>query len=766
MPKVETAAADGAAAVGQRRPVPRSLQADFASALPPPPEAGATDLLRRPHGECQGQVTAENLVVPLTDGAEKSKGPGREGQASSQFARLHNSFPPEFKARPGESWKDYWRTVEFWLASEGAHLPAAVRGSRLMQQLKERAAKIVAHLTVEEVAKEGGVELIRSEMEKSPIIRLLEHKEVDRKRQKFMKLSRSPGESLESFINRASIYRHENDSCQNYKVGSHFYLGHLLDAAKLTRKDEALVKTAAGGLKDENRVVNALLELADQLEGQPGCPIGQGEPNLPDEDQFLVQKGRGDHGRVDRAGRGDRPGVRPRDHHGQRQGHDGKFRRRFGKKWKQVFHAILEDDSEGEGSTTSEQEGSGSEARGDSDGAEGTLSTSAGSPPEHSDNLPAEVYAQEYKAKKKVNELKQMRQFFQKGTNSEKTKAWVKEQQKKEPCFLCGKLGHWSQECQHGRNPHAVHVTSAGTSSGPDQWDLLQSIAGYMESGVAERGLITSGCLMVAQVYQNSLLDHEAFWTLRELHSSLILDIGCMKSVAGTKWVNQHIQRLKALGRWMKATKERESFRFGDGHEVWSEFSFAFEATLLGVRVLLRLSVVPGDCPPLLSKPACTQLGIIIDTENHTVSSRKLKIQKYGLSQTFGGHYALPIAEFADNMLPLESPEISPHVEAIPVYLANPVGPSAPSNSPETLLRSWVRHDRQMTHTLGPGRNGPPWHLIARRVVFNSQTEELLVDEQVHPDTRVRRALPRVCDTRTVLFYRVPGSEEVECAIR
>ena len=107
-----------------------------------------------------------------------------------------------------------------WLASEGAHLPPNVRAARLLQQMKERAAKIVAHLSVQDVSGEDGVRRIKAEeMEKSPIIRLLEHKEVDKKRQKFMRLARYPHESLESFINRASIYRHENDQCQNYRWG-------------------------------------------------------------------------------------------------------------------------------------------------------------------------------------------------------------------------------------------------------------------------------------------------------------------------------------------------------------------------------------------------------------------------------------------------------------------------------------------------------------------------------------------------------------------
>ena len=96
-------------------------------------------------------------------------------------------------------------------------------------------------------------------------------------------------------------------------------------------------------------------------------------------------------------------------------------------------------------------------------------------------DLPAEVYAQEYKAKKRVNELKQMRQFFKKeGNQGDKARAWIKEQQKKEPCFICGRLGHWPKECpmkQSGgsKNSHAVHVTAGPSVGSPEQWSLLES---------------------------------------------------------------------------------------------------------------------------------------------------------------------------------------------------------------------------------------------------------------------------------------------------
>ena len=40
-----------------------------------------------------------------------------------------------------------------------------------MQQLRERAGKIVQHLTVEEVSGADGIQRIKQEMERSPIIK-------------------------------------------------------------------------------------------------------------------------------------------------------------------------------------------------------------------------------------------------------------------------------------------------------------------------------------------------------------------------------------------------------------------------------------------------------------------------------------------------------------------------------------------------------------------------------------------------------------------
>ena len=136
------------------------------------------------------------------------------GNANTTTGKLSSSYPPIFYARPGESWEEYWRSVSFWIASEGRALPAEMRGPRMMQQLRERAAKIVQHLSVEEVSGADGIDVIKKTIEASPIIKILDQKKVDRRRQKFLRLQRLPHESIESFLNRAEIYRRETQIFQ------------------------------------------------------------------------------------------------------------------------------------------------------------------------------------------------------------------------------------------------------------------------------------------------------------------------------------------------------------------------------------------------------------------------------------------------------------------------------------------------------------------------------------------------------------------------
>ena len=91
---------------------------------------------------------------------------------------------------------------------------------------------------------------------------------------------------------------------------------------------------------------------------------------------------------------------------------------------------------------------------------------------------------------------------------------------------------------------------------------------------------------------------------------------------------------------------EEEVFRFGDGNTLKSKYRLQLEATFGGKRICLAFSVVGGPCPPLLSKQSHTILGVQLDTSQHTLSSRKLKVKNYGLQETQAGHYTMKIDEF------------------------------------------------------------------------------------------------------------------------
>ena len=188
--------------------------------------------------------------------------------------KVSNTYPPVFKARLQESYMEWKRSVEFWIGGEGGQLPPELVGPRMMVQLKERAAQLVKHLGNEDVNNAEGKDVIFKALERSPLIRQLDKHRVDEHRRRLMQLNRAPGESMESYVTRASIYRtHLLGLDSSMAMGEAFFVGHLVDHAHLTRRDRAMVKTKAGSETDEYLVTNALIELACELEGEQGYPI-------------------------------------------------------------------------------------------------------------------------------------------------------------------------------------------------------------------------------------------------------------------------------------------------------------------------------------------------------------------------------------------------------------------------------------------------------------------------------------------------------------
>jgi len=531
--------------------------------------------------------------------------------------KLSSSYLPIFRAKPGESYKEWRRSVDFWLGGEGNAIPAELIRPRIMFQLRDRAGQLVHHLTNADVNKENGMAVITRELEKSPIIRQLDRHKVDQHRKKLMQLRRYPQESMESYITRGSIYRTQLHALdQAMEMGEFFYTGLLVDGARLTRRDRAMVKTRAGTDMEED-VTNAMIELAPELEGEPGCPIGYSEPNAAARqgDEFLVQRGES-------------------------------TALKYGKKEVNAVEAELPPWEEVENELDDDYMAE-----------------------EEADQLPPELveasheaYAMHFKAKQKIAEVKKLRQYFRRPEQMlEERKKIIAEKMKTAPCHKCGELGHWSREC-----PQRGHATGAASwrsskqsqtkgSASEDRATLValchRDSSERVQSESSYKGRHGVTVAFKGNKNKHIVGSHETFWCQRELKYQVILDLGCVRSVVGLKWMTELLHEWKNQQRWVRIFPEKEQFQFGNMQTPTSKFRVHFEVVLAGVHVAIPMSVVPGDCPPLLSRHACSQLGLSIDCGSHSVSSSKMNVKNFGMSQAGNGHYILSLHEFSSASL-------------------------------------------------------------------------------------------------------------------
>lgn len=563
---------------------------------------------------------ARDVSGSLPSGEVSAAGHDKDRKVAGDLkpGKISSSYPPVFRAKPGESFKEWKRSVGFWLGGEAGSLPAELIGPRLMVQLRDRAGQLVHHLTNEDVNKPNGMSLVMSTLEKSPLIRQLDKHRVDLHRKRLMSLKRLPHESIESYVTRGQLYRTQlvalDDAMQ---MGECFFTGHLLDGARLSRKDKIMIKTKAGS-ETEEAVTNAMVELSPELEGDVGYPIGSSEPNAAARhgEEFLVQR---------------------------------ETVNKFGQR-KEV-NAVEFDYPFAEDMPDLDEE----EPLGEMDDNE---------PPELV-QAAHEAFALHHKAKQRIMEIKKLRQYFKKPDADERKKL-LQEKMRTSPCHRCGELGHWSRECPQRANGTGVTSTASSSlkPSGParpnveDEWSTLVSLCKPNASSPAMYKERFVGMVQPAEqvIFGVDWSPNQALWCSRELHLRVIVDLGCVKSVVGVDWMNELIQEWQSQGRWFRIQEEEETFQFGNGESLKSRFSVQFLCMIANCWVILTMSVVKGKCPPLLSRQACSQLGLRIDCATHSFSSTRMGVKNFGMSQASNGHYLLPICQY-DVSCEVEVPE-------------------------------------------------------------------------------------------------------------
>ena len=230
-------------------------------------------------------------------------------------------------------------------------------------------------------------------------------------------------------------------------------------------------------------------------------------------------------------------------------------------------------------------------------------------------------------------------------------------------CRICGKKGHWKAECpDRQKSPHpsqstGVAATTVSVAESTDFSGLPLEFVELPELPIDET-LFASSCFvcmgMSPSIRENLRIrgsrgnpyhvridakttsdmpdqlnavpcedrDPNESQTLFATHDSMgILDSGATKSVVGSDFVGEILDSLRPeVRKHVKRCQCRVTFRFGNQGVLSSEHALVIP---IG-RHLLKIAVVKGRTPLLISNTLVRALEGLIDTKNHTLVCQKI----------------------------------------------------------------------------------------------------------------------------------------------
>ncbi len=134
--------------------------------------------------------------------------------------------------------------------------------------------------------------------------------------------------------------------------------------------------------------------------------------------------------------------------------------------------------------------------------------------------------------------------------------------------------------------------------------------------------------------------------------TKMIIDTGCRRSVAGTKWHNRMQASLARNGLQAVQKNVNEKFRFGNDAEVEALVVWTYPLCINGTLGEIEIAQVPvKDCPGLLSQEAARDLGIVINFNEMTIDIVNANV--FGRSMEVGasGHMMIDILDLECNAL-------------------------------------------------------------------------------------------------------------------
>ena len=462
-------------------------------------------------------------------------------------------------------------------------------GLAIQLNLTGEALDVTKHLSARKLRERRGVRLLLEALDDEYLG--LQEDRLDEVAEEFVTCRRVHGEAMSKYIRRLKEARRELEEVdESMYVSEKFFAWMLLRRSGLTAEEKSRVRGATHCSEDPRDLSFALKRL------------------FPTHKQGLM------------AVQEKRTGNDP---------NRGRFRQAY------VAHSPHGGTSDSEESGWGEEDDSSSDADG---GDQAGASTA-----EHTDVLAAmdvirqaereghDVYALYRTAKSQQKNKFKNRGFFNKkndksnrggpqGQSRADRQKEIEDAKATSSCRACGQVGHWKDDpiCPKYQGKSNGKPTNAVNMVALSQLPLIESL----------------------EVFQSS--------TKYRCKEALgIVDSGCQKTVMGLFSFMVWEEQLKQTGVLPNGAVRKDSdevFQFGNNGQLKSLFSVDLPVTVFGKVATLRVCIVAGHTPLLLSRKTLGKLGLSINFESNLISSKKLGIDQRPMLEE-AGHLVIDLME-------------------------------------------------------------------------------------------------------------------------
>ncbi|CAE7644304.1 GIP, partial [Symbiodinium sp. CCMP2456] len=184
-------------------------------------------------------------------------------------------------------------------------------------------------------------------------------------------------------------------------------------------------------------------------------------------------------------------------------------------------------------------------------------------------------------------------------------------------CAGCKRRGHWHRDAECPLNRPASNTNSTTATSGNVNEKTKEAYVTHVAYVVGEEG------------------SHDKLLA--------ITDCACSKTVAGQGWLEAYTRLAREAGLDVPLHRCDENFRFGASKVFHASFLATVLLNIGGHSVLVRVAIVNGDVPMLLSRTVLAKLGMIYNMAHHSAVFTSIGVDRYYLRYTDTKHPALPV---------------------------------------------------------------------------------------------------------------------------